>query len=73
MIEHYKGHILEPRPHELADGTGWSSEIYISPEQGPLDKNTRFVLRHSYGSLEQALKAAVAAGKKTIDKSQLGR
>jgi hypothetical protein len=67
MSEHYKRHIIDPRAYELADGTGWSAQLAIYREHGSYGTDTMFYLQQTYGSREEALNAALAAGRRKVD------
>jgi hypothetical protein len=63
----YKGRILDPRAHELSDGTGWTAEVYVAEDIDDETIDTQYVLQRVYPTREAALSAAVSAGKREVD------
>lgn len=69
MSERYKGRWIDPKVNELADGTGWTSEVYVAEDVGSETVDRQFLLKGVFQTREAALDAAVAAGKWEVDKS----
>jgi hypothetical protein len=68
MSEHYKGRIIDPRAYELADGTGWTAEVYIAEDVGADTIDTPFFLRETFVTKEAALGAGLLVGRREVDK-----
>jgi hypothetical protein len=60
--------LIDPRAYELADGTGWSAEVYVAEEVGSETIDTQFLLQGRFPSREAALKAGLGVGKREIEK-----
>jgi hypothetical protein len=68
MSERYRRCIIDPRVHELTDGSGWTAEVYVAQDVGSDTIDHRFVLRGKYDTQSAALSSAVALGKREIDR-----
>ena len=68
MSEHYKGRVIDPRSHELSDGTGWTAEVSIAEDAGPDTIDAQFLLRERFPTKEAALEAGFAVGKREVEK-----
>ena len=68
MSKDYKGRIIDPRAYELADGTGWTAEVDVAENVGPSTIDTQFLLKERFPTKEAALEAAIAAGKRIVEK-----
>jgi hypothetical protein len=64
----YKGRILDPRAFELADGTGWSGEVYVAEDVEDETIDTQFLLKEVFPTKEAALSAALIVGEREVDK-----
>jgi hypothetical protein len=64
----YKGRILDPRAFELADGTGWTAEVYLAEDVEDETIDTQFLLKEVFPTKEAALFAALIVGKREVDK-----
>lgn len=67
MSERYRGRWVDPRAYELADGTGWTAEVYVAEDIGRDTVDTQFFLKGAFPRREAALAAAIAAGKRAVD------
>ncbi len=63
----YKGFVIEASPHELKDGSGWTTDFFIEEHDGSGVNVTQFVLTPKFGTQEEAISAAVDAARKKID------
>jgi hypothetical protein len=68
MSERYKNLWVDPRAYQLADGTGWTAEVYLAEDIGPDTVDTQFVVKGVFQTREAALAAALAAGRGEVDK-----
>ncbi len=68
MSQGYKGRILDPRAFELADGTGWTAEVYVAEDVEDETVDTQFSLKEVFPTKEAALSAALVVGKREVDK-----
>lgn len=68
MSQGYKGRILDPRAFELADGTGWTAEVYVAEDVEDETIDTQFLLKEVFPTEEAALRAALIVGKRQVDK-----
>ena len=68
MSERYRGCWVDPRTFELADGSGWSAEVYVAEDVGSDTVDTRWILKGKFPTREAALEAALATGKREVDK-----
>ena len=68
MSQHYKGRIIDPRAYELADGTGWSAQVNVAEDIDSETIDTPFSLREKFHTREAALEAALAVGKRQVEK-----
>jgi hypothetical protein len=64
----YKGRILDPRAFKLADGTGWTAEVYVAEDVEDETIDTQFLLKEVFPTNEAALSAALIVGKREVDK-----
>lgn len=71
MNERYKGRWVDPRVHELRDGSGWTAEVYIAEDDGADNVDARLQLRGEFPTREAALASAMATGKREVDKRSL--
>jgi len=68
MSQGYRGRIIDPRAFEIADGSGWTSEVYVAEDVEDETIDSQFILRAIFPTKEAALSAALAAGKREVDK-----
>jgi hypothetical protein len=68
MSQHYKGRIVDPRAYELADRTGWTAEVYVAENVDDTTVDTQFFLKETFPTSAAALDAALAVGKREVDK-----
>lgn len=68
MSERYRGRIIDPRACELSDGTGWTAEVYVAEEEDPATVDSQFSLKETFPTKEAAIQAAIAAGRREVDK-----
>jgi hypothetical protein len=68
MSQKYKNRILDPRAFELANGTGWTAEVYVAEDVEDETMDTQFVLKEVFPREEAAMSAALIAGKREVDK-----
>jgi hypothetical protein len=68
MSERYRGCWVDPRAYELADGSGWSAEVYVAEDVGSETIDTRWILNGKFPTREVALEAAAATGRREVDK-----
>jgi hypothetical protein len=68
MSQHYKGRIVDPRAYELADRTGWTAEVYVAEDVDDTTVDTQFSLKETFPTREAALEAALAVGKRQVNK-----
>ena len=68
MSEHYKGRIIDPRAYPLADGTGWSAEVYVAEDVDFATLDTQFIVKEKFPSKEAALEAGLVIGKGEVEK-----
>jgi hypothetical protein len=73
MSQRYKGRWLDPRAHELKDGSGWDAEVFVAEDDGVDIVDTTFFLRGVFPTKEAALEAAVIVGKREVDKGIISR
>jgi hypothetical protein len=76
MSQRYKGCWIDPRAFELRDGSGWTAEVYVAEDIGAETVETQFLLRGIFATREAALEAALAVGKRQVDKGidhEIGR
>ena len=63
----YKGVRIDPRPKELADGSGWTADFTLIEEVGPETRETPFFSQQAYPAKETAAQAAIALAHRKID------
>jgi len=68
MSQKYNGRILDPRAFELADGTGWTAEVYVAEEVEDETIDSQFLLKEVFPTKEAALSAALIVGKRQVDR-----
>ena len=68
MSQGYKGRILDPRGFELADGTGWTAQVYVAEDVEDETIETQFLLKEIFPTQEAALSAALIVGKREVEK-----
>ena len=68
MSERYRSCWIDARAYELADGSGWSAEVYVAEDVGSDTIDTRWILKGKFPTREAALEAAAATGKHEVDK-----
>ena len=68
MSQGYKGRILDPRAFELANGKGWTAEVYVAEDFEGETIDTQFLLKEVFPTEETALRAAWIMGKREVDK-----
>jgi hypothetical protein len=67
MLELYRGCWVDPRVYELADGSGWSAQVYVAHDVGVETVDTQWILKGKFPTREAAHEAALAAGKRKVD------
>jgi hypothetical protein len=67
MSNRYRGHWIDPRAYELADGSGWSAEVYVAWDEGEDTIDSRFSLKEQFATRDAALDAAGQVGKRQVD------
>jgi hypothetical protein len=67
MLELYRGCWVDPRVSELADGSGWSAQVYVAHDVGVETVDTQWILKGKFPTREEAHKAALEAGKRKVD------
>jgi hypothetical protein len=68
VSQRYKGRILDPRAFELADGTGWTAEVYVAEDVEGETIDTQFLLKEAFPTKDAALSAALTIGKREVDR-----
>lgn len=68
MSERYRGCSVDPRAYELADGSGWSAEVYVAHDVGVETVDQQWILKGKFLTREAALEVALATGKREVDK-----
>jgi hypothetical protein len=68
MSQRYKGRLTDPHPYELADGSGWSAEVYIAEDTGNETIDTQYFIQGIFPTREAAVQAAVTSGRRVVDK-----
>src|SRR5690348_123715 len=68
MSQTYRGRILDPRAFELANGSGWTAEVYVAEGIQGETIDTQFLLKEVFPTKEAALSGALLAGKREVDK-----
>ena len=68
MSHRYKGRLIDPHPFELADGSGWSAEVYIAEDTGNEIVDTQYFVQGLFRTSEAALHAAITSGRRVVDK-----
>ncbi|HEY3706037.1 MAG TPA: hypothetical protein VGL22_13315 [Terracidiphilus sp.] len=63
----YKGCFLQAIPNELADGSGWTVELYVARPDGEAILDTQYLFERKFPSERSAVDAAIEAGKRLID------
>jgi hypothetical protein len=69
MARRYKGRLIDPHPYELADGCGWSAEVYVAEDTGNETIDTQFLVRGVFPTKEAAIQAAVVSAMRVVDKT----
>jgi hypothetical protein len=67
MGDTYKKHLLDADAIHRPNGR-WGAEVLIYREDGNTGTDTRFIIKGDYETKQQAVSAAIVAGKKQIDK-----
>jgi hypothetical protein len=68
MSQGYKGRILDPRTFERKDSSGWTAEVYIAEDVEDETIEARFILKTVFPTKEAAWAAALAVGKREVDR-----
>jgi hypothetical protein len=68
MSQRYKGRLIDPHLYELADGSGWSAEVYIAEDTGDETIDTQYFIQGIFPTREAAVQAAVTSGRRVVDK-----
>jgi hypothetical protein len=63
----YKGFVIEAFPHELKDGSGFTTDFFIEDHDASGVNVTQFVLKNVFRTEDEAIIAAHEAGKQKID------
>lgn len=71
MTETYKERLIDPRAYELADGTGWTAEVYVAEDVGDETIDTQFFIKGIFPSRDAALNAALMTGRREVDKRDI--
>jgi hypothetical protein len=69
MADRYKGRLIDPHPYELADGSGWSAEVYVAEDVDNETIDTQFLVQGVFPTKEAAIHAAIASGRRVVDKA----
>ncbi len=62
----YGRFVIDPRSYELRDGNGWTSEFSLEEHDGRGVTDTVFHLRETFPTREEAIEAAIQAGRNKI-------
>lgn len=68
MSERYRGCWVDPRASEVADGSGWTAEVYVARDVGAETIDTQWILKGKFSTREAALEAALATGRCKVEK-----
>ena len=68
---HYKGYVIEPKPRELADGSGWTVGYRLIFHDGDKTKESPFFTDLVKPTREEAIGSAIQCAKRAIDRSPL--
>jgi hypothetical protein len=71
VSQRYKSRIIDPRAFGLADGSGWTAEVYVADEFDDETIDGQFMLKEIFPAKEAALSAALVAGKREVDKRDI--
>lgn len=63
----YKNCIINVITNELADGSGWTADLYIAKPEGREIVDTGYFSDHKFPSEQTAAIASVQVGKRIID------
>lgn len=69
----YKGVVIDVRPKELADGTGWTEDFTLEIHMGDSVRTTGFTSDRVFKTREEAVEASIASGKHKVDRSPILR
>lgn len=64
----YKDRIIDPRAFQLSDGSGWTADACVAEDSGAETLDTHLIVPGSFATKEEALAAAVNAGKRKVDR-----
>jgi hypothetical protein len=67
MSAEYKGRFIDPKINELADGSGWTAEVYIAERDGIDMNDTGYSFQGVYQTKEAALDVAIQGAMDLID------
>lgn len=70
MSADYKGCFLDPKANELADGSGWTVELFIARPDGGSVVDTQYFIEGKFPSRDSAMHAAIESAKRLIDKNK---
>ena len=73
MSQRYKGRWVDARAFEIADGSGWSAEVYVAENIGNETVDTQYFVQGKFPTEQAALDAALASGKRVVDKAEKSR
>jgi hypothetical protein len=73
MAHRYKGRLIDPHPYELADGSGWSAEVYVAEDDGDETIDTQYLIQGTFPTKEAAVEAAIISGKRVVEKAVASR
>lgn len=68
MTELYKDQFLHPRIFEIRNGTGWKAEVCVAEDDGNDTIDSRLRLTEIFQSQEAAHHAALAAGRREVER-----
>lgn len=65
----YKGCFIDAKINELADGSGWTPEVFIAKHDGSDMLDTGYFFKGIYPSREAACEVAIQGAKDLIDRT----
>ena len=63
----YKGYVIEAFPHELKDGSGYTTDFFIEDHDHAGVHVTQFVMKEVFKTEAEAITAAHKGGEQKID------
>lgn len=64
----YKGCVIDARAYERTESGGWTAEVYVAENARPGITEYLFILKDVFPNKEAALDAALARGKREVDR-----